>query len=88
MGAPIQKLRHLVSRLRFRRGREAVRVFEAPHDVSLDQVTVMFMESEDDRAPTAEQIRAKDRERAERFKNDQLLPVAGICGAWPGPTVL
>ena len=34
---------------------------------------------------TAEQIQAKERERADRFKGDQLLPIMGLAGGSPSP---
>jgi hypothetical protein len=58
---------------------------EAPDKVALDKVVVTFKECEDDCEPTAEQIQAKERERADRFKGDQLLPIMGLGGGSPSP---
>jgi len=50
---------------------------------ALNRVAVRFTECEDACEPTAEQIKAKKRERAGQFKSDQLLPIAGLGGAHP-----
>jgi hypothetical protein len=90
MSAPIHKLRHRISHsplLGLFAGREhVVKPAGVSDTVALDQVAVLFKECEAVCAPTADQIEAKERERAERFKGDQLLPIMGICGSWPGPT--
>jgi hypothetical protein len=51
----------------------------------LDKVAVTFRECEDDCEPTVEQLEAKERERADRFKGDQLLPIMGLGGGSPSP---
>jgi hypothetical protein len=51
----------------------------------LDNVEVMFKECEGGCEPTAEQIEAKERNRADRFKGDQLLPIMGLGGGSPSP---
>jgi hypothetical protein len=89
MGAPIQRLWHRISHLPFLGflgSRELVpEPPGAPDNVALDKVAVTFKEGEDDREPTAEQIKAKERERADRFKGDQLLPIMGLGGGSPSP---
>jgi hypothetical protein len=35
------------------------------------------MDCEDDCGPSAEAVEAKERERAEQFKRDQVLPIMG-----------
>jgi hypothetical protein len=89
VGAPIQRLCHRISYLpflSFLRGREPVsEPPEAPDKVALNEVAVTFKEGEDDNEPTAEQIKAKERERADRFKGDQLLPIMGLGGGSPSP---
>lgn len=88
MSASIQRLWHSISYLpflRFLRGHEPVSPPGAPDKVALDTVAVTFKECEGVCEPTAEQIQAKERERADRFKGDQLLPVMGIGGGTPSP---
>ena len=89
MGASIQRLWHRISYLpllSLLSGREPVpEPPGTPDTVSLDKVAVTFKECEDDCEPTAEQIRAKERERADRFKGDQLLPIMGFGGGSPSP---
>jgi hypothetical protein len=84
MGAPIQRLWHRISRLpflSFRHRREPVpKLPEDPYKIALDKVTVTFKQCEDDRAPSAKEIEAKERERADQLKRDVLLPVMGIAG--------
>jgi hypothetical protein len=48
-------------------------------------VAVTFKECEGVCEPTAEQINAKQRERADRFRSDQLLPIMGLGGGKPSP---
>ncbi|MDF2689497.1 MAG: hypothetical protein K0Q80_2463 [Microvirga sp.] len=89
MGAPIQKLWHHVSHWPLLNAFLA-RPFapaspEASERGGLDKVAVTFKECEDACEPTAEQIEARERERAERFKRDQLLPIMGIGGGSPSP---
>jgi hypothetical protein len=84
VGAPIQRLWHHVSHLpilSFLRSREPVP--EPPK--APDKVAVTFKECEGVCEPTAEQIKAKERKRADRFKGDQLLPIMGIGGGSPSP---
>jgi hypothetical protein len=82
MGTPVSKLWHdIASRppFSFLFGRKtAHEPLEAP-----DTITLRFKECEDC-SPTAEQIEARERERADRFKGDQLLPIIGIGGPGPG----
>jgi hypothetical protein len=85
MSAPIQLL-HRISHSPFRRFFANPEPSGAGDSGVLDQVAVLFKECEEVCAPTAEQIEAEERKRAERFKSDQLLPIMGICGSWPGPT--
>ncbi len=84
MGTPIQSLWRRISHLpflNFLRGHEPVpEPLEVPDKVLLDTVMVTFRECEGDCEPTAEQIEAKERERADRFKGDQLLPITS-CSA-------
>jgi len=89
MGAPIQKLWHRISRWPFLsifRGHEPVLgPPENPDKVALDKVAVTFKECEGVCEPTAAQIEAKERERADWFKGDQLLPIMGFGGGSPSP---
>ena len=89
MGASIQRLWHRISYLPFLSllsGREPVpEPAETSDKVALDKVPVTFKECEGVCEPTAEQIQAKERERADRFKGDQLLPIIGIGGGSPSP---
>lgn len=82
MGMSTQKLWHDLSSwppLSCLFGREAAREpSEAP-----DTVPFRFKECEDC-SPTAEQIEARERELADRFKGDQLLPIIGLGGPGPG----
>ena len=81
MREPIQRLWHHASQwpLTLLRGREPLpEPPEAPN-----QIAFRFKDYEDS-APTAEQIEAKERERADQFKGDQLLPIIGIGGPGPG----
>ena len=87
MGGPIQRLWRHICDLPFSsvlRGHETSPP-RAPDKDALDDVAVMFMECGDDCEPTAEQIEAKERERADRFKGDQLLPIMGLGGGSPSP---
>jgi hypothetical protein len=75
----LQRLWHRIPYLPlsgFLRGREPIP--EPPE--ALEKVAVTFNECEDDCEPTAEQIEAEERERAEQFKRDQLLPIIGMAG--------
>jgi hypothetical protein len=86
MGAPIQSLWHRVSHwplLNVLLARASLP--EPPDRAGLDRVPVTFKECEGVCEPTAEQIAAQERDRAERFKGDQLLPVMGIGGGTPSP---
>jgi hypothetical protein len=89
VGTPIQRLWHHISHwpfLSFLREREpAPGPTKVPDKVGLDKIAGTFKECEDYREPTAEQIQAKERERADRFKGDQLLPIMGIGGGSPSP---
>jgi hypothetical protein len=89
MGAPIRRLWHHVSHWPFLNAllarTPASGLHEAPDNVALDKVGVTFKECDDVCAPTAEQIEARERDRAERFKRDQLLPIMGIGGGSPSP---
>ena len=82
MGAPIRRLWHHITHWPF--------LNHAPvpgeqGTVVLDEIPVTFKECEGVCEPTAEQIQAKERERADRFKSDQLLPIMGIGGGSPSP---
>jgi hypothetical protein len=84
MGAPIQRLWHHVSHwslLNVLGGHSPVP--RAPATDALDNVPVTFKECEGGCEPTAGQIEAKERERAERFKRDQLLPIMGWSTSGP-----
>lgn len=89
MGAPIQRLWHHVSHWpvlnAFLARASAPERPKAPDDPALDNVAVTFKECEGVCEPTAGQIEARERERAERFKRDQLLPIMGIGGGSPSP---
>lgn len=89
MGASVQGLCHRISYLPFLgflRAREPIpEPPEAPGNAALDKVAVTFKECEGVCEPTAEQIAAAERERAERFKGDQLLPIMGFGGGSPSP---
>ena len=89
MGAPIQKLWHHVSHWPLLNAFLARSPTPEPPDASehgaLDGIAVTFKECEDACEPTAEQIEARERERTERFKRDQLLPIMGIGGGSPSP---
>ena len=89
MGAPIQRLWHHISRwplLDLLGGRAtAPDPSEFVDRIALDKVPVTFRECKRVCEPTAGQIEAKERERAERFKGDQLLPIMGFGGGSPSP---
>jgi hypothetical protein len=88
MGAPIQRLRHHISHwplLGFLGRREPDPGSDDPDRFALDEVVVTFKECEGVCTPTAEQIEAKERERADQFKGDQLLPILGLGGGSPSP---
>ena len=89
MGAPIQRLWHYISRWPvlnvFQGGTSIPEQPGAPDPASLDRIPVAFKECEGVCEPTAGQIEARERERTERFKGDQLLPVMGIGGGSPSP---
>jgi hypothetical protein len=89
MSAPIQRLWHHISHLPLLgvlRSHEPVPEPQGDLDkVALDKVPVTFKEREGDCAPSSAEIQAKERERAERFKGDQLLPIMGIGGGSPSP---
>ena len=83
MSAPIQRLRHHISRLPFLsllRYREPV---AAPPEAT-DEVAFRFKECEDDCGPSAVEVEAKEHERAEQFKREQLLPIIGWSTGAPG----
>jgi hypothetical protein len=87
MGTPIQRLWHHISHWPFLSFlREPVPGLPEVPKVGLDKVAVTFRECEHDCEPTAEQLEAKDRERADRFKGDQLLPIMGLGGGSPSPS--
>jgi hypothetical protein len=82
MGASIQRLRH-VSRLpflSFLRNRDDV----VEPQGSTDEVTFRFKEWEGDCWPSAEEVEAKEHERAGQFKRDQILPIVGWSTGAPG----
>ena len=83
MSAPIQRLRHHISRLPFLsllRDREPV--IEPPE--ASDEVAFRFKECNGDCGPSAEEVEAKEHKRAEQFKRDQLLPIIGWSTGAPG----
>jgi hypothetical protein len=83
MGAPIQRLRHHISRLPFLSFlREREPVVEPPE--AIDEVPFRFKECEGDCGPSAEEGEAEGHERAEQFKRDQLLPIMGWSTGAPG----
>lgn len=78
MGAAFRKLRNHISRwslfsLLCRREPVPDRPEVA------DEVAFRFKDCEISSEPSAEEIEAKERERAEQFKRDQLLPVMGMA---------
>ena len=77
MGAPIQRLWHHITHWPFLNPRP---VPGEQGTVVLDEIPVTFKECEGDCTPTPEQIEAKERERADQFKGDQLLPIMGMMG--------
>ena len=87
MGAPIQRLRHHISHLPFLgflAGRGSIAESPAVRDeVALDKVDVTFKECDGECGPSAEELEAKEYERAERFKRDQLLPIMGWSRGGP-----
>ena len=83
MGAPIQRLRHHISHwpvFSFLPDREPV---PAPPEAT-DEVAFRFKGCEDDCGPSAVEVEAKEHERAEQFKRDQLLPIMGWSTGAPG----
>jgi hypothetical protein len=89
VGAPVQRLWHRIFRLPFLRffsDRNPIPERpEAPDKVALDKVAFSFKECEGDCGPSAAEIQMKERERAEQFRGDQLLPIMGIGGGSPSP---
>ncbi|HZW47271.1 MAG TPA: hypothetical protein VFF61_07080 [Microvirga sp.] len=87
MPAPIQRLWHQISHWPFlsvlQTRETAPDPREAPEDVVLGDIPVTFKECEGECGPTAEELAAKDRERTERFKRDQLLPIMGWTRGGP-----
>jgi hypothetical protein len=78
IGAAIQRLRYHISCwpfLSFLDSREPVL---EPSEAK-DEAAFRIMDCEDDCGPSAEAVDPKDRERAEQFKRDQVLPIIG----WP-----
>ena len=87
MNASILRLWHRISHLPFLgviRPPAPVEPGASPN-VALDQVAFTFRECEDDCGPSANELQAQERERAERFKRDQLLPIMGLTGGSPSP---
>ena len=83
MGALIQRLRRHISRLpflSFLHNRDDV---VEPREAK-DEVAFRFKECEGDCGPSAEEVEAKEHERAEQFKCDQLLPIMGWSTGAPG----
>jgi hypothetical protein len=81
--APIQSLWHHISHwpiLRFFPEREPLP--EPPQ--APDEVAFRFKDGEGDYGPSAEKIEGSERERAEKFKRDQLLPIMGWSTGAPG----
>jgi hypothetical protein len=50
---------------------------EIPEKTELDRIPVTFHECEGECGPKAELLEAQERERAERFRRNQLLPIMG-----------
>ncbi|MBM6578603.1 hypothetical protein ILT44_00295 [Microvirga sp. BT689] len=85
MGAPIQRLWHHIAHwplFNVLGGHDPASKTPAPD--ALDDVPVTFKDNDGDCEPTAGQIEAMERERAERFKRDQLLPIMGWSTGVPG----
>jgi hypothetical protein len=76
MGAPIQRLWHHISHWPFLRFADRHEPVLEPPEVK-DAVAFRFKEC-DDRGPSAKKVEAKEHERAEQFKRDQLLPIMGM----------
>ena len=77
MGAPIQRLRHHITRLPF------LSLFGRRDPVpdpraSSSEVVPLFKECEGECGPLAREVEVKEKERAEQFKRDQLLPIMGM----------
>jgi hypothetical protein len=89
VGAPVQRLWHRISHLPlltvFRSHDAVPELQQLPDKVALDKVAVTFKECEGDCGPSPVEIQAKERERAARFKGDQLLPIMGLAGGSPSP---
>lgn len=87
MGAPIQRLWHHVSHWPLSSVLHAPgpdpEPPEIPDDAALEKVAVTFKECDGICEPTAEQIEAQERERADAFKRDQLLPIMGFTRGGP-----
>jgi hypothetical protein len=83
MGASIERLRHHISRLPFLSFLHNRDYVVEPRG-STDEVAFRFKECEDDCGPSAEEVEAKEHERVEQFKRDQLLPIMGWCTGAPG----
>jgi hypothetical protein len=83
MGTLIQRLRHHIFRLPFLSFLHKRDYVLEPRG-STDEVTFRFKECEDDCGPCAEEVEAKEHERAEQFRRDQLLPIMGWSAGAPG----
>jgi hypothetical protein len=89
MGASIQRLWENLFKLPFLsllRGHNPVsEPPETADKVALGKIAATFKECEGVCEPMAKQIQVKERERADRFKGDQLLPIMGLGGGSPSP---
>jgi len=80
MGAPFQRLRQHIWQwpfLRFLNGCFGEIAYR------FGRRTFPAKEPADGSEPIAEEFEAKERERAEQFKGDQLLPIVGMMGQPP-----
>jgi hypothetical protein len=78
MRVPIQRVWHRASQWRFLSLLRDHEPLPEPPEAA-DEVAFRFKECEDC-TPKPEQVEAKERERAEQFKRDQLLPIIGLAG--------
>lgn len=85
MDATIQRLWHRISHWPVLSPRQARASATGPHEtpVALDHIPVTFKECEGECGPTAAELEAREQERAERFKRDQLLPIMGWTRGGP-----
>ncbi|QRM36123.1 hypothetical protein [Microvirga sp. VF16] len=81
MRAAIQRLCHRISHWAFSGFPRREPGLDGPE--TADEIAFRFKDCEEC-GPSAEDLEAKDRERAERFKRDQLLPIMGWSTGVPG----